>query len=300
MPFPKQDIKNPEDFAAMAKLVRPEDFTNRVLMTADLEAHTAHIQHYVDMGFDEIHLHNVGRNQAEFIEVFGREVLPKLRLTPRRRPRRREARADPALEPDARRAVAVEHVDRVDEADLLGLVGHHQRVRPGAAAEEADALEQVAGRSRRSRRRRGSRRTPGPRSVDAVLVAVAHPRAALALLVAAVAEAGLDLAAEAAQRGRRDDALRRAADAHHGVDAGARDGARDRRRQVAVADELDPRAGRADLGDQRVVARPLEDDDRDVADLPAERLGDPAEVLGRRSRMSTLPAATGPTHSFSM
>ena len=33
MPFPKQDIKNPEDFAAMAKLVRPEDFKNRVLMT---------------------------------------------------------------------------------------------------------------------------------------------------------------------------------------------------------------------------------------------------------------------------
>jgi predicted esterase len=32
------------------------------------------------MGYDEIHLHNVGRNQAEFIEVFGREVLPNLRL----------------------------------------------------------------------------------------------------------------------------------------------------------------------------------------------------------------------------
>ena len=80
MPFPKQDIKNPEDFAAMAKLVRPEHFKNRVLMTSDLAAHTAHIQHYVDMGFDEIHLHNVGRNQAEFIEVFGSEVLPQLRL----------------------------------------------------------------------------------------------------------------------------------------------------------------------------------------------------------------------------
>ena len=39
-----------------------------------------HIQHYVDMGYDEIHLHNVGRNQAEFIETFGREVLPNLRL----------------------------------------------------------------------------------------------------------------------------------------------------------------------------------------------------------------------------
>jgi G6PDH family F420-dependent oxidoreductase len=80
MAFPKQDIRNPEDFAAMARLVRPEDFTNRVLMTSDLAAHTAHIQHYVDMGFDEIHVHNVGRNQAEFIEVFGREVLPALRL----------------------------------------------------------------------------------------------------------------------------------------------------------------------------------------------------------------------------
>ncbi|HXG39754.1 MAG TPA: TIGR03557 family F420-dependent LLM class oxidoreductase [Candidatus Limnocylindrales bacterium] len=80
MPFPKQDIRNPEDFAAMAKLVRPEDFRNRVLMTSDLGRHIAHIQHYVDMGFDEIHLHNVGRNQAEFIEVFGKEVLPELRL----------------------------------------------------------------------------------------------------------------------------------------------------------------------------------------------------------------------------
>ena len=80
MPFPKQDIKNPEDFAAMAKMVGPDDFRNRVLMTSDLAAHAAHIQHYLDMGFDEVHLHNVGRNQAEFIEVFGREVLPQLKL----------------------------------------------------------------------------------------------------------------------------------------------------------------------------------------------------------------------------
>ena len=37
----------------------------------------AYLQRYVDMGFDEIHIHNVGRNQAEFIDVFGREVLPE-------------------------------------------------------------------------------------------------------------------------------------------------------------------------------------------------------------------------------
>jgi coenzyme F420-dependent glucose-6-phosphate dehydrogenase len=80
MPFAKQDIKNPEDFAAIARLVTIDDFTNRVLITSDLAKHTEQIQRYVDMGFDEIHLHNVGRNQAEFIDTFGREVLPNLRL----------------------------------------------------------------------------------------------------------------------------------------------------------------------------------------------------------------------------
>jgi coenzyme F420-dependent glucose-6-phosphate dehydrogenase len=80
MPFPKQAIKNPEDFANIAKLVRIENFANRMLISADLDEHTAQIQNYVDMGFDEVHLHNVGRNQAEFISTFGEKVLPNLKL----------------------------------------------------------------------------------------------------------------------------------------------------------------------------------------------------------------------------
>ena len=40
MAFPKQDIKNPEDFAAMAKLVRPEHFTNRCEVSSSLAAQT--------------------------------------------------------------------------------------------------------------------------------------------------------------------------------------------------------------------------------------------------------------------
>ncbi len=83
MNFPKQDIRNPEDFAAMAKLVRPEHFANRVLISADLDEHAAHLQKYCDMGFHEIYVHNVGRNQAEFIRVFGERVLPQLRLSER-------------------------------------------------------------------------------------------------------------------------------------------------------------------------------------------------------------------------
>jgi len=80
MAFPKQDIRNPEDFAAMAKLVRPEHFENRMLISSDLGRHIENIQHYVDLGFDEVHIHNVGVDQAEFIDVFGKEVLPHLKL----------------------------------------------------------------------------------------------------------------------------------------------------------------------------------------------------------------------------
>ncbi len=79
MNFPKQDIRNPEDFAAMAKLVRLENFKGRVMMSPDLAAHTAHLQHYIDLGFTEIYVHNVGRNQSEFVAAYGREVLPNLR-----------------------------------------------------------------------------------------------------------------------------------------------------------------------------------------------------------------------------
>jgi coenzyme F420-dependent glucose-6-phosphate dehydrogenase len=81
MPFPKQDIRNPEDFENMAKLVRIENFANRMLISADLDEHVATIQKYVDMGFEEIYLHNVGRNQAEFIATFGEKVLPSLKLS---------------------------------------------------------------------------------------------------------------------------------------------------------------------------------------------------------------------------
>jgi coenzyme F420-dependent glucose-6-phosphate dehydrogenase len=78
MKFAKADIRSPHDFAAMAALVRPEDFEGRMVISADPDVHRAHIQKFVDLGFDRVYLHNVGRNQADWIEVFGRDVLPRL------------------------------------------------------------------------------------------------------------------------------------------------------------------------------------------------------------------------------
>ncbi|MFL5735238.1 MAG: TIGR03557 family F420-dependent LLM class oxidoreductase [Chloroflexia bacterium] len=79
MNFPKQDIRNPEDFEAAARMVRPEHFKGRVLTSASLDKHLEHIQHFVDLGFTEFYMHNVGRNQSEFIEAYGREVIPNVK-----------------------------------------------------------------------------------------------------------------------------------------------------------------------------------------------------------------------------
>ena len=62
----------------MAKQVSIEHFKNCVLTSADLDEHLEHVQHYVDLGFDEVYVHNVGRNQEEFIRAYG-ERVPKLR-----------------------------------------------------------------------------------------------------------------------------------------------------------------------------------------------------------------------------
>ena len=78
MKFPKADIRSPFDFEQMAKLVRPEDFAGRMVISADPDVHRANIQKYVDLGFDRVYLHNVGRNQRAWIDTFASDVLPKL------------------------------------------------------------------------------------------------------------------------------------------------------------------------------------------------------------------------------
>ncbi len=84
MPFPKGDVRTPFDFAEMAKLVRIESYKNRMIISPDWEQHREQIQQFIDLGFDEIHVHNVGRNQTEFIKAFAKQVLPKLRLNHRK------------------------------------------------------------------------------------------------------------------------------------------------------------------------------------------------------------------------
>jgi F420-dependent oxidoreductase, G6PDH family len=76
--FPKADIRSPYEIEQMARMVTPAHFEGRLLVSADLDAHRAYLQGFLDLGVDRIHLHNVGRDQAGFLEVFGRDVLPGL------------------------------------------------------------------------------------------------------------------------------------------------------------------------------------------------------------------------------
>ena len=71
-------LRTPGDFDQASRLIRPEDMHESVLISADLGQHADWLAEYIDMGVEQIYLHNVGRNQEQFIDAFGKKVLPSL------------------------------------------------------------------------------------------------------------------------------------------------------------------------------------------------------------------------------
>jgi len=67
-------------FDAAAQLVKPADMEKHVRISSSLNQHTKWIEQDLSLGIDRVILHNVNRNQKEFIEDFGVEVLPNLRF----------------------------------------------------------------------------------------------------------------------------------------------------------------------------------------------------------------------------
>jgi alkanesulfonate monooxygenase SsuD/methylene tetrahydromethanopterin reductase-like flavin-dependent oxidoreductase (luciferase family) len=77
-PARSEDLRTPEAFEAATVEVRPEDMDGHVRVSADPGRHVAWLKEDLASGFDEIYLHNVGRNQSDFIRTFGARVLPAL------------------------------------------------------------------------------------------------------------------------------------------------------------------------------------------------------------------------------
>jgi coenzyme F420-dependent glucose-6-phosphate dehydrogenase len=73
------ELRSPSDFETAARFVRAEDMRESVLISTDLSRHAAWLQEFIEIGFQELQLHQVGTNQQEFIDGFGRDVLPQLR-----------------------------------------------------------------------------------------------------------------------------------------------------------------------------------------------------------------------------
>ena len=161
-------------------------------------------------------------------------------------------------------------------------------MRARTVGEKAHAAEQVAVRDARRRHDDLARRQIlGAEDSGVVL----DPDRAQLLDLAARSrpELRLQLAPEAAQGGRREHGLSGAADADREMVIGAADRRRDRGGYVTVLDQLDARARTADLLDQVMMARPVEDDGRDVVHSPAECLGDRLHVLGDRAQEVDRP-----------
>lgn len=70
------ELKTPQQFDATGEFVKPEELREHVRISADPQQHIEWLQNDIELGFDELILHNVSSEQAQFIKAFGDEVLP--------------------------------------------------------------------------------------------------------------------------------------------------------------------------------------------------------------------------------
>jgi hypothetical protein len=49
-----------------------------VLVSSDPAVHAEVLRGYLDLGFDDIYVHHVGKEQGEFIDTYGEKVLGQL------------------------------------------------------------------------------------------------------------------------------------------------------------------------------------------------------------------------------
>jgi coenzyme F420-dependent glucose-6-phosphate dehydrogenase len=73
------ELRSPRDFDTATRFVKPEDMRESVLISAEPNQHVDWLGEFIELGFEELQLHQVGRNQRPFIEAFAAKVLPQLR-----------------------------------------------------------------------------------------------------------------------------------------------------------------------------------------------------------------------------
>jgi coenzyme F420-dependent glucose-6-phosphate dehydrogenase len=70
------DLWQVKQFDELGKYVQLEELKDMVRISSNVRQHIDWIQQDMQLGFERIILHNVNRDQQQFIEVFGEKVLP--------------------------------------------------------------------------------------------------------------------------------------------------------------------------------------------------------------------------------
>lgn len=71
-----QDLPTPSHFEQAAQLVTVDMVKDELPLGTDPQVHLDAIQKYVDAGFDEVYVAQVGPDQRGFLEFYAKEVLP--------------------------------------------------------------------------------------------------------------------------------------------------------------------------------------------------------------------------------
>jgi coenzyme F420-dependent glucose-6-phosphate dehydrogenase len=74
-----QNIATPEEFDAKVAHRKPDAVCEKLRVSAELDEHRQWIRNDLELGFEMVYLHYVGRNIRKFIEQVGKQVLPEFR-----------------------------------------------------------------------------------------------------------------------------------------------------------------------------------------------------------------------------
>ena len=74
-----QVLRTPEHMMQASSLVPKDAIASSATCGPDVEAHVTAMQAYLDAGFDEVYVNQIGPAQDEFFNFYGKEVLPELR-----------------------------------------------------------------------------------------------------------------------------------------------------------------------------------------------------------------------------
>ncbi|AKD02628.1 TIGR03885 family FMN-dependent LLM class oxidoreductase [Pontibacter korlensis] len=70
------ELRVPKQFDQAAQFVKPDEMDGGVNISSDPEKHIEWLEQYIELGFCKLDLHNVNKEQEQFIRVFGEKVLP--------------------------------------------------------------------------------------------------------------------------------------------------------------------------------------------------------------------------------